>query len=62
MTSGSAADILAQWREVERLLAEAIPGSTDAQRLEAECARLCAEYQNAVMKATEPVESARATA
>lgn len=32
--------VLAQWREVERALEHAVPGSPDAERLEAEAARL----------------------
>ena len=36
--------ILARWREVERELVDATPGSVEAESLQAEASRLHAEY------------------
>lgn len=43
--------LLAQWREVERSLALADPGSDEAERLIADAAMLRNEYQRRVLEA-----------
>ena len=40
-----AEDVLAAWREIERQLERASPGSPEAEDLEAEVSRLRDEYQ-----------------
>jgi hypothetical protein len=43
-----AEEILALWREIERSLAQAPPGSADAERLQSDAALLRDEYQRLV--------------
>lgn len=45
--------VLAMWREVERELTAATPGSIDAETLQAEAARLRAEYLRLIEAARE---------
>jgi hypothetical protein len=45
MAAHDAEAVLARWREVERELAEAAPGSREEERLQAEAAALRDEYQ-----------------
>ena len=45
--------VLAMWRDVERELANATPGSPEAEDLEADAARLRDEYQRLVAAAQE---------
>jgi hypothetical protein len=44
--------LLATWREVERSLAEAEPGSPEAERLQSDAALLRDEYQRLIQEAT----------
>jgi hypothetical protein len=43
--------VLAKWRDVDRALAEAAEGSSEAKRLREEAARLRDEYQRLVSEA-----------
>ena len=45
--------VLAMWREIERDLAAAIPGSSEAEALQAEAARMRDEYQRLIALAIE---------
>jgi hypothetical protein len=45
--------VLGMWREIERALAEAEPGSAEAERLQSDAALLRDEYQRLVGQATE---------
>jgi hypothetical protein len=45
--------VLAMWREVERDLGAAVPGSPDAEELQAEAVRLRDEYQRLIALARE---------
>ena len=47
-TFQDAEDLLARWRQVERQLEEATPGSPDEDRLQAHVAALRDEYQRLV--------------
>ena len=44
--------VLATWREIERSLAQAEPGSLDAERLQAEALLLRDEYQRLMREAS----------
>jgi hypothetical protein len=48
-----ARSVLAQWRDVERALAQEEPGSPEAERLQAEAMRLRDEYRDLVAAARE---------
>jgi hypothetical protein len=45
--------VLAMWREIERNLAKAEPGSVEAERLESDAALLRGEYQRLIELARE---------
>ena len=47
-----AAIVLQMWREIERSLSKAVPGSDEAEELQSEAARLRNEYQRLIEEAT----------
>ena len=53
-TRGEAEGIIATWREIERALARAVPGSPEWERLTADAALLRDEYQRLVAEAKVP--------
>lgn len=53
--------VLATWREIERSLAKAEPGSPEAERLQANAALLRDEYQRLVSETLEANRAASPT-